>query len=225
MRALSMTALAVAIGAGEGSSTAVRATLGTQSQPRATGVFVGSLGGRTLSWRLTFDGLGGAPAAHLHLRNGAVAARLCAPCASGVSGTAILSRAAATAVRARAAYVDVHAAGGGAVHGQVALGTVPTLQLVGLGDGAVLHLPAEVRYAVTGFRVGAGRGGIVLLAAGTQYRLRLGEGVLTVLTLPDDKMLTGRRDLTFVLTKADGTQLGNREARVTVFGVTLAGRR
>jgi hypothetical protein len=46
-----------------------------------------------------------------------------------------------------------------------------------------------------------------------------------VLTLPDDKMLTGKRDLTFVLVRPDGTRLANREARVTVYDVLLAGRR
>ena len=46
-----------------------------------------------------------------------------------------------------------------------------------------------------------------------------------VAVLPDDKLLSGRRDLTFVLVSADGTQLANREARATVYGVVLAGRR
>lgn len=205
-----------------GGSTAVRATLVSKQQPRAAGLFVGSLTGRTLIWRLTFGGLGGATAAHLHLGTGAVAAPLCAPCTSGVSGRAILTAPEARTVRARAAFVDVHAAGGGALRGKLALGAVPSLQLVGLADGAVLHLPAQVHFAVSGFPVGPGAGGITLLAAGREYRLQLGSGVLT---LPDDKMLTGKRDLTFVLVRPDGTQLANREARVTVYGVVLAGRR
>jgi hypothetical protein len=46
-----------------------------------------------------------------------------------------------------------------------------------------------------------------------------------VVTLPDDKMLTGKRDLTFVLVRSDGSRPANREARSTVYGVLLAGRR
>jgi hypothetical protein len=207
--------------AGAGGGTAVRAVLVSHGQPRAAGLFVGSLSGRTLSWRLTFAGLGDASAGHLHLRSGAVAARLCAPCASGVSGRTVLSASEAVAVRARTASVDLHAASGVA-RGQVALGAVPSLQLVGLIDGAVLRLPAQVRFAVTGFRVGPGAGGITMIAGSREYPLELGAGVLT---LPDDKLLTGKRDLTFVLVRPDGTRLANREARATVYGVVLAGRR
>jgi CHRD domain len=207
--------------AGAEASTPVRATLVSPEQPRAAGLFVGSLKGRTLTWRLTFDGLNGTPTGHLHLRAGAIAARLCAPCTSGVSGRTALSATEAAAVRARTAYVDVHAIGG-AARGQIALGTVPSLQLLGLGDGAVVHLPAQVRFAVTGFRVSPGAGGIVLLTPGKEYRLQLGTGLFT---LPDDKLLTGKRDLSFVLVRSDGTRLANSEARVTVYDVLLAGRR
>jgi hypothetical protein len=46
-----------------------------------------------------------------------------------------------------------------------------------------------------------------------------------MIVLPDDKTLTGRRDLTFTLVDANGAPLTNVEAIVKVYGVTLAGRR
>ena len=43
--------------------------------------------------------------------------------------------------------------------------------------------------------------------------------------LPSNKLLTGKRDLTFALARADGTLLENPEARVTVSGLTIQGGR
>lgn len=223
-----------------GAATAVRATLDARAQvprpaggaARATGVFVASLTGRTLVWRLTFHGsTGPATAVHLHLgrpgKTGPVAVKLCA-CPWGGSGRATLAAATATALRSRGVYVDVHTAKNprGELRGQVVLGAVPTLQLIDLRDGGTIRLPLAVRYSVTGFRVGAGAGRIVALTNDAERpTLELNVETPGVAYLPDDKMLTGKRDLTFVLAEADGTQLTNREARVTVFGVTIAGRR
>lgn len=67
--------------------------------------------GATLSWRLTFKGLtGAAQAAHVHeAGSGRVLARLCAPCRSGMSGTAQVSgQPARMALNQGNAYVDVH---------------------------------------------------------------------------------------------------------------------
>jgi hypothetical protein len=223
-----------------GAGTAVRATLDARAQlprpaagaARATGVLVATLNGRTLAWRLTLHGLSGpATGVHLHLgrpgKTGPVAVNLCA-CPWGGSGRATLTAATAAALRARGVYVDVHTARNprGEVRGQVALGIVPTLQLIDLRDGGTIRLPLAVRYSTTGFRVGPGAGRIVALTNDAQRpTLELNVETPGVAYLPDDKMLTGKRDLTFVLTEADGTRLTNREARVTVFDVTIAGRR
>ena len=43
--------------------------------------------------------------------------------------------------------------------------------------------------------------------------------------LPADKRLSGRRDLTFALVKADGSMLANPEARATVYDLTIQGGR
>jgi hypothetical protein len=236
--------LAAGVGAAagaHGTSTAVRATLDARSQVprpagrvgRATGVFVASLTGRTLAWRLTFHGLtGSATAVHLHAgrpsKVGPVLLKLCA-CPTGGSGRASVSVATATALRRAGVYLDVHTAANprGEIRGQIALGTVPTLQILELQDGARLSLPAAIHFAVTGFRVGPGSGRIVAITGDTSrpmIELQLTESP-GVAYLPDDKMLTGKRDLTFALTQPDGTLVANRESRVTVFDVLLAGRR
>lgn len=92
----------------------------------ATGRFTATLDGRTLAWQLTFKGLTGkAAAAHVHLGRkgvaGGVAAPLCGPCASGAKGTVTLTAAAAQAVQASAAYVNIHTAKnpGGEIRGQI----------------------------------------------------------------------------------------------------------
>ena len=59
----------------------------------AHGTFTGALTGTTLKWKLTFAKLtGAATAAHIHLaamgKAGNVVVPLCAPCKSGMTGTA-----------------------------------------------------------------------------------------------------------------------------------------
>ena len=66
-----------------------------------------------------------------------------------------LSPAGARAARSGSAAVDL-VARTAVIHGKLALGTVPTLQLIGLADGAVLTLPWTVHYAVTGIRLDSG---------------------------------------------------------------------
>jgi hypothetical protein len=85
----------------------------------ARGSFIGILDGNKLYWRLSFRGLSGpAIAAHIHLGArgvaGAVAVPLCGPCQSGIVGTATLTRAQVTALRAGRTYVNVHTPRNGA---------------------------------------------------------------------------------------------------------------
>jgi cytochrome c551/c552 len=85
---------------------------------RGTGTFTGTLKvvnakRATLAWRLTFARLTGpATAAHVHLgapgKAGKVVVPLCGPCRSGRGGTRRVSAAAATAMIAGRAYVNVH---------------------------------------------------------------------------------------------------------------------
>jgi hypothetical protein len=69
--------------------------------------------GGQLSWRLDFSGLtGNAIAAHIHVGAAGVAGPvrvpLCAPCSSGVSGTATITAEVLDAIMTGRAYVNVH---------------------------------------------------------------------------------------------------------------------
>jgi hypothetical protein len=83
----------------------------------ARGVFTATLTksgtGGTLAWKLEFSNLSGnAIAAHIHVAArgvaGPVRVPLCAPCTSGVSGTATIDAAVLDAIQNDRAYVNVH---------------------------------------------------------------------------------------------------------------------
>ena len=83
----------------------------------ARGTFAGTLTksgtGGTLSWRLDFSNLSAnAIAAHIHVAArgtaGPVRVPLCAPCTSGVTGTATIDAAVLDAIQNDRAYVNVH---------------------------------------------------------------------------------------------------------------------
>ena len=207
--------------AAAGDAGAVRATLVAKSNPRALAVVTGSLRGPVLRWRLTHHGLG-ASARSAQLRVAGRTVRLCAPCATFATGAVTLPAATARAARSGGAVVEVRGSAA-TVSGRVALGAVPTLQ-IDVADGDTLDLPATVRYKVTGFRVGTGAGKIIASNGASDVALQPGTQTGTFV-LPDDKTLTGRRDLTFALADATGTKLPNREATVKVYDVLLAGRR
>jgi hypothetical protein len=106
--------------------------------------------------------------------------------------------------------------------------TVPTLQILSPKNDDTITLPNAVRFAVRSFTVTKGGGQIMAFAQGAA------DGPVVALEftneeglayLPSNKFLTGKRDLTFALAKADGTLLENPEARVTVQRLTIQGRR
>jgi CHRD domain len=93
------------------------------------GLFKGTVSGGKLKWRLTFAKLTGpAMAAHIHTgakgKSGNVLIALCAPCHSGVSGTATLSATALNDFKKHLLYVNVHTAKNpaGEIRGQLARG-------------------------------------------------------------------------------------------------------
>jgi hypothetical protein len=99
---------------------------------KARGVFTASVtesgSVRTITWKLTFSGLGGrAVAAHIHKgkagKAGGVLVPLCGPCRSGQTGTLRITSAAGDALERALAYVNVHTAknAGGEIRGQVKL--------------------------------------------------------------------------------------------------------
>src|SRR2546426_6248119 len=78
----------------------------------AHGLFKATLSGTTLKWKLTFAKLTGpATMAHIHLaakgKPGNVVVSLCAPCTSGVTGTANVT-AVLSAFKKHLLYVNVH---------------------------------------------------------------------------------------------------------------------
>lgn len=90
-------------------------------------------------------------------------------------------------------------------------------------------MPAEVRYEISGFAGGLPAGVHLHAVLGNPadgYRIELAlAGLVGVATLPDDKMLPGRRDLTFVLAQPDHTPFPNPQASVTIRGLLITGRR
>ena len=95
--------------------------------PNAGGTFTATLKGKTMQWKLTFQGLSGAATqAHIHLgskgRSGPVLIALCgAGCRSPVSGATIVSPAVVKTLETGATYVNVHTAKnpGGEIRGQL----------------------------------------------------------------------------------------------------------
>ena len=216
-------------------STAKQVPLPAVKAPRAQGLFTASLTVRTLSWQLTYHGLSGAALrADLHIgakgQPGPVALRLCAPCQSGAHGTATLAAATAQALTNQAAYVDIRTRKNprGEIRGQITSAIVPTLQVLSPKDGETVTPPTAVRYTVTGYTLGQGDAHIVAFVGSLTDRISvdLQAGNQPGLAyLPADKRLSGRRDLTFALVKADGSMLANPEARSTVYNLTIQGGR
>jgi hypothetical protein len=112
--------------------------------------------------------------------------------------------------------------------GQSTPAAVPALQILSPKDGETITLPSAVRFEVTGFTLARGGAHIAAFMRG------VADGPVVALDssdetglayLPSNKFLTGKRDLTFALARADGTLLENPEARVTVSGLTIQGGR
>ncbi len=92
----------------------------------ASGRFTATLTGTTLKWTLTFSHLSGpATAAHIHMGvrrvSGPVIVPLCGPCHSPRAGSATLTAAEITALKAGKTYANVHTAKnpGGEIRGQI----------------------------------------------------------------------------------------------------------
>jgi hypothetical protein len=86
------------------------------------GIYLKNANGVTLLWTLSFSGLSGrATAAQIH--QGALVVPLCRPCASGQAGSAILSKAAISALDSGGAYVTVRTPRNvdGEIHGRVSV--------------------------------------------------------------------------------------------------------
>ena len=128
---------------------------------KGTGTFTGTLkvvraNKATLAWKLTFARLSGpAIAAHVHLgapgKAGKVVVPLCGPCRSGRGGTKSVSAAAAAAMIAGKAYVNVHTKANpkGEIRG--------TVKAVSAGGGSAANPYANMTVAVTPALVAKGK--------------------------------------------------------------------
>jgi hypothetical protein len=128
---------------------------------KGTGTFTGTLkvvraNKATLSWKLTFARLSGpAIAAHVHLgapgKAGKVVVPLCGPCRSGRGGTKSVSAAAAAAMIAGKAYVNVHTKANpkGEIRG--------TVKAVSAGGGSAANPYANIKVSVTPALVAKGK--------------------------------------------------------------------
>ena len=106
--------------------------------------------------------------------------------------------------------------------------TAPSLQILSPKAGEDVSAPFTVRFLISGIDSAT--------LAGLNLRLTVGnppfystmlpiEGPQGSATVPDDKMLSGRRDLVFSLARPDGARMAASPASVMVVGVTISGRR
>jgi hypothetical protein len=104
----------------------------------------------------------------------------------------------------------------------------PSLQILSPKAGDQVGSPFTVRYLISGVDAGT--------VAGLSLRLTIGSpafyatslqisGLQGSATVPDDKMISGVRDLVFSLARADGAPMAGSPPAVVVTGVTISGRR
>jgi hypothetical protein len=106
--------------------------------------------------------------------------------------------------------------------------TAPSLQILSPKAGDDVSAPFTVRFLISGIDSAT--------LAKLNIRMTIGnppfysttlpiDGPQGSATVPDDKMLSGRRDLVFSLARADGSPLAASPSSVLVAGVTISGRR
>jgi hypothetical protein len=214
-------AIRTVAGTGRPTTTRLSAALAART---ASGVFLATLTGTTLTWRLRVDGLRGPLTMKVRAsRNGVQLASICPACRPASRGRVALSAAAASALRGGRTYLDL----GPKLGARLALGA-PTLRITAPKPGDTITLPAQIAYSTSGFAVdGKPVGHIeVSIPGGKPVAIAITARSGTAV-LPDVKsaFLPGLRNLTFVLATDDGVPLPNVEARMSVEGVTIQGGR
>jgi hypothetical protein len=110
-------------------------------------------------------------------------------------------------------------------------GAVPILRIISPKDGETITLPAEIQYQIMGLEGGDVPPVHIHAFVGdptSTYQIEIPIQTLAgVAILPDEKaaFLPGHRDLTFQLAYSDHTLMSNPEARVTIYNLTIEGRR
>ncbi len=103
----------------------------------------------------------------------------------------------------------------------------PVLRILSPKSGDTIQVPATLEYAISGMSASSLEQVRLRLTIGTpafytlDFRLNALQGTAT---LPDDKLIAGRRDLSFFLVTTSGGALSD-SAAMTVSNVTIVGRR
>lgn len=104
----------------------------------------------------------------------------------------------------------------------------PTLQILSPKSGEDAAVPVTVRYLISGIDLNTLSQLRIGLTIGSPafYRISLPiSGLQGSASMPDDKMISGHRDLVFSLERIDGAPVAGSPAAVVVSGVTISGRR
>jgi len=120
------------------------------------------------------------------------------------------------------------ALGAGQAPARIAQGVQPVLTIRSPRSGATVTAPWPVHYAIAGLTVGPNQPIriMVALAAQPDRTMHLtARGRAGVVTVPDDRFFSGRRDVVFTLLRSNGTAYANSRASVTVSNLTIAGSR
>jgi len=105
-------------------------------------------------------------------------------------------------------------------------GTAPELRITSLRPGGTIALPATLGYTITGLRFTASDGYRLHLSLGGSgsYSLDLPlDGPAGTVTIPLDKMLPGKRDLSFTVVRADEAPAWSAQHATRVADVTIDG--
>jgi hypothetical protein len=103
----------------------------------------------------------------------------------------------------------------------------PVLTIVSPHAGDTVNPPWLVHFAIAGLKVTPAHPvGILVGIAGQSATFQLiAKRQKGVVEVPDDRFLSGRRDVVFTLVRGDGTPYPNSAASVTVANLIIAGSR
>lgn len=106
--------------------------------------------------------------------------------------------------------------------------TVPSLQIISPKAGDTVAAPFTVRYSISGIDTATLAQLNIRMTIGNPafYTISLPiSGSQGSVTVPDDKMISGYRDLVFSLVRVDQAPVAGSPAAVVVSGITISGRR
>ena len=132
------------------------------------------------------------------------------------------------AVLVAVALATLTAAGAATASQHCVASQLPRLTILSPRSGETVRAPFKVRYSVAGFRIGAAPYGHIRVYVDRVGGLRFdlaARGQSGETAVPDHPLLSGRRDLVFVLVRANGTRVPGAKATFTLRDVVIEGRR